>query len=243
MQLSNRNISLSLRPFLKQYLLSIILCNIVFPIQTPIQSLSSSPTPNNNIMAPKAPSEGQKVDLGQNAPVKEEGPGKVAPESLAAESAKEGGGFASNEGIRSENQASSGSENTSVGRTTKTSSVHSANTSSAPSSNSNSNSNSAQSGSAKSNGGTAPSYVENQYIKASGGPHGKNITEGFDDSKTEDGLKKALNSEPGSEDDPSRVAELQFQQSQTAAGRDAGPKQTGLANESSFDALNNETSS
>jgi hypothetical protein len=193
-------------------------------------------------MAPKAPSEGQKVDLGQNAPVKEEGPGKVASESLAAESAKEGGGFASNEGIRSENQASSGSENTSDGRTTKTSSVHSANNS-VPSSNSNSNSNSAQSGSAKSNGGTAPSYVENQYIKSSGGPHGKNITEGFDDSKTEDGLKKALNSEPGSENDPSRVAELQFQQNQTAAGRDAGPKQTGLANESSFDALNNETSS
>ncbi|KAJ4013996.1 uncharacterized protein FIESC28_07447 [Fusarium coffeatum] len=181
-------------------------------------------------MAPKAPSEGQKVDLGQNAPVKEEGPGKVASESLAAESAKEGGDFASNEGIRSENQASSGSENTSAGRTT--------NTSSAPSSNTRS----AQSGSAKSNAGTAPSYVDNQYIKASG-PHGKNITEGFDDSKTEDGLKKALNAEPGSENDPSRVAELQFQQNQTAAGRDAGPRQTGLANETSFDALNNETSS
>ncbi|KAJ4130105.1 hypothetical protein NW768_007084 [Fusarium equiseti] len=185
-------------------------------------------------MAPKAPSEGQKVDLGQNAPVKEEGAGKVASESLAAESAKEGGDFASNEGIRSENQASSRSENTSAGRTT--------NTSSAPSSNSNSNSNSAQSGSAKSNAGTAPSYVDAQYIKASG-PHGKNITEGFDDSKTEDGLKKALEAEPGSENDPSRVAELQFQQNQTAAGRDAGPKQTGLANETSFDALNNETSS
>ncbi|KAL4726908.1 hypothetical protein ACLX1H_005806 [Fusarium chlamydosporum] len=184
-------------------------------------------------MAPKAPSEGQKVHLGQNAPIKEEGAGKVASESLAAESVKEGGDFASNEGIRSENQSSSRSENTSAGRTT--------NTSSAPSSNS-AQSGSTESGSAKSNAGTAPSYVENQYIKASG-PHGKNITEGFDDSKTEDGLKKALSSEPGSDNDPSRVAELRLQQSQTAAGRDAGPKQTGLSSETPFDTLNNETSS
>jgi hypothetical protein len=193
------------------------------------------------------------VDLGQNAPVKEEGAGKVASESLAAESIKEGGDFTSNEGIRGENQQSSGSENTSAGRTTNTSSAPSSNsaqsgsgksssgrttnTSSAPGSNSKS----GQSDSA--NGGDAPSYVENQYIRNPGGPHGKNITEGFDDSKTEDGLKKALKSEPGSDDDPSRVAELRFQESQTAAGRDAGPKQTGLSSETPFDALNNEASS
>jgi hypothetical protein len=178
-------------------------------------------------MSPTAPSKGQKVDLGQNAPIKEEGAGKVASESLAAESTKEGGEFASNEGIRSENQPSSGSENTSSGRTT--------NTSSAPSSGSGS-------GAAPESADTAPSYVNNQYIKASG-PHGKNLKEGIDDSKTEDGLKKALAAEPGSENDPSRVAELQFQQSQTAAGRDAGPKQSELSGKTAFDALNNETSS
>ncbi|KAM0199455.1 hypothetical protein ACHAPA_005014 [Fusarium lateritium] len=189
-------------------------------------------------MSPTAPGKGQKVDLGQNAPIKEEGAGKVASESLAAESTKDDGEFASNEGIRSENQPSSGSE-TNPGRTTNTSSVPSSgsentssgrttNTSSAPSSGSGS--------------GTAPSYVNNQYIKASG-PHGKNLKEGIDDSNTEDGLKKALASEPGSENDPSRVAELQFQQNQTAAGRDAGPKQSELSGKTAFDALNNEASS
>ncbi|KAJ4263069.1 hypothetical protein NW762_006683 [Fusarium torreyae] len=174
-------------------------------------------------MSSQAPSEGQKVDLGKNAPTKQEGTGNVPSESLAAQSAKEGGQFASNEGLRGENQASSRSENTSAGRTT--------NTSSAPSS-----------GSGNSSAGTAPSYADAQYIKASG-PHGKNLKEGIDDSKTEDGLQKALNAEPGSQDDPSRVAELQFQQNQTAAGRDAGPKQGEVTNKTAFDALNNETSS
>ncbi|KAG7418007.1 hypothetical protein DER46DRAFT_655881 [Fusarium sp. MPI-SDFR-AT-0072] len=199
-------------------------------------------------MSPKAPSHGQKVDLGQNAPVKQEGAGTVPNESLAAESLKEGGEFTSNEGIHGENQPTSRSENTSAGRNTNT------NTSSAPSSGSDSKSSSSASKSSgtaskssdsapKSLAGTAPSYVENQYIKASGGPHGKNLKEGIDDSNTKDGLKKALESEPGSQDDPSRLAEQQFQQNQTAAGRDAGPKQSELEGKTAFDALNNETSS
>ncbi|KAF4989126.1 hypothetical protein FGRMN_9311 [Fusarium graminum] len=200
-------------------------------------------------MAPKAPSHGQKVDLGQNAPIKQEGAGKVASESLAAESLQEGGEFTSNEGIRGENQPSSGSENTSSGRTTNTSSSHesgsglgssrSENTSSAPRSNSKSESGS---GSGSSHADTAPSYVNNQYIRAPGGPHGKNLHEGIDDSNTQDGLKKALASEPGSEDDPSRLAELQFQKNQSAAGRDAGPRQSELSSETAFDALDNEAS-
>jgi hypothetical protein len=212
-------------------------------------------------MAPKNqnPSHGQKVDLGQNAPVKEEGAGKVASESLAAESMKEGGEFASNEGIRGENQPSSASENTSAGRNTDTSSApssKSAQSSSGQSSSdkssagrttktssalgSNADSKSGQSDSA--NSGTAPSYVENQYIRSSGGPHGKNITEGFDDSKTKDGLKLALESEPGSENDPSRLAEHQFQERQNAVGRDAGPRQSALSSETPFDSLNNTSS-
>ncbi|KAH7226706.1 hypothetical protein BKA60DRAFT_630255 [Fusarium oxysporum] len=175
-------------------------------------------------MSPKAPSHGQKVDLGQNAPVKQEGAGSIPNESLAAESLKEGGEFTSNESIHGENQPTSRSENASAGRNT--------NISSAPSS-----------GSASKSSDSAPSYVENQYIKASGGPHGKNLKEGIDDSNTKDGLKKALGSEPGSQDDPSRLAEQQFQQNQTAAGRDAGPKQSELEGKTAFDALNNETSS
>ncbi|KAF4501032.1 hypothetical protein FAGAP_2751 [Fusarium agapanthi] len=189
-------------------------------------------------MSTKNPSHGQKVDLGQNAPVKDEGAGAVLNESLAAESLKEGGEFASNEGIHGENQPPSRSENTSAGRNTDTSS--------APSSGSDSKSSGAAPKSSdsapKSLAGTAPSYVDNQHIKESG-PHGKNLKEDIDYSNTKDGLRKALESEPGSQDDPSRLAEQQLQQNQNAAGRDAGPKQSELEGKTPFDALNNETSS
>ncbi|KAF5579989.1 hypothetical protein FPCIR_10819 [Fusarium pseudocircinatum] len=211
-------------------------------------------------MSTKNPSHGQKVsiretrliseltgqvDLGQNAPVKEEGAGTVPNESLAAESLKEGGEFASNEGIHGENQPTSRSENTSAGRNTDTSSAPSSGSDSKTSSSASKSSGTAsKSGDSapKSLAGTAPSYVENQYIKESG-PHGKNLKEGIDYSSTKDGLKKALESEPGSQDDPSRLAEQQFQQNQTAAGRDAGPKQSELEGKTAFDALNNEASS
>ncbi|KAG5662445.1 hypothetical protein KAF25_004863 [Fusarium avenaceum] len=202
-------------------------------------------------MSPTTHGKGQKVDLGQDAPIKEEGAGKVASESLAAESIEEGGEFASNKGIRSENdsnkgsrsendsnkdtrsenQSSSGSENTSSGRT--------ANTSSAPAPGSGLGSGS---GAAPESADTAPSYADNQHAEGSG-PHGKNLKEGIDYSNTEDGLKKALASEPGSEDDPSRLAELQFQRNQSAVGRDAGPKQSELSGKTAFDGLNSETSS
>ncbi|KAH6953118.1 hypothetical protein DER45DRAFT_542269 [Fusarium avenaceum] len=192
-------------------------------------------------MSPTTHGKGQKVDLGQDAPIKEEGAGKVASESLAAESIEEGGEFASNKGIRSENdsnkdtrsenQSSSGSENTSSGRTAKTSSAPSSGLGSGSSA-----------GAAPESADTAPSYVDNQYVKGSG-PHGKNLKEGIDYSNTEDGLKKALASEPGSEDDPSRLAELQFQRNQSAVGRDAGPKQGELSGKTAFDGLNSETSS
>ncbi|KAG5791822.1 hypothetical protein H9Q69_009127 [Fusarium xylarioides] len=179
-------------------------------------------------MSTKNPSHGQKVDLGQNAPVKEEGAGTVPNESLAAESLKEGGE----------------SENTSAGRNTDTSSAPSSGSNSKASSSASKSSGTASKSSdsaPKSLAGTAPSYVLNQYIKESG-PHGKNLKEGIDHSNTEDGLKKALESEPGSQDDPSRLAEQQFQLNQTAAGRDAGLKQSELEGKSAFDALNNEAS-
>ncbi|KAG5807168.1 hypothetical protein H9Q74_008150 [Fusarium xylarioides] len=195
-------------------------------------------------MSTKNPSHGQKVDLGQNAPVKEEGAGTVPNESLAAESLKEGGEFASNEGIHGENQPTSRSENTSAGRNTDTSSAPSSGSNSKASSSASKSSGTASKSSdsaPKSLAGTAPSYVLNQYIKESG-PHGKNLKEGIDHSNTEDGLKKALESEPGSQDDPSRLAEQQFQLNQTAAGRDAGLKQSELEGKSAFDALNNEAS-
>ncbi|KAK0392050.1 hypothetical protein NLU13_1548 [Sarocladium strictum] len=165
----------------------------------------------------KAPSEGQKVDLGQNAPTKTEGTGAVASESLAAESTHKGGGFASNPSSRSENISANGNQSSSTIRNANTGSSNTE-------------------GSSVASAGTAPTYVNAQYIKGSG-PHGKNITEGFDDSKTEDGIKKAFNADLGSINDPSRQAEQQFELNQNAQSRGAGPRQGNLTNETKYDAL------
>merc|ERR1712000_789390 len=134
-------------------------------------------------MAPKAPSEGQKVDLGQNAPIKNEPAGSVPSGSLAAESSA----FSSNVGIHGENQPS-GNVATTLGS-------------------------------------------------------GNNTTEGFDDAGTRDGLKAALAAEPGSKDDPSRRAELQFQETNEQRTTAAQPKDGGVSNQTKYDALNRETSS
>ncbi|RMJ12420.1 hypothetical protein CDV36_007958 [Fusarium kuroshium] len=69
----------------------------------------------------------------------------------------------------------------------------------------------------------------------------KNLEGSWDESKTEDGLQKALNSEPGSDDDPGRLAELKFQQQQAGGG--AGPREAKLSTKSGYDALNAETPS
>ncbi|KAI8655967.1 hypothetical protein NCS55_01250500 [Fusarium keratoplasticum] len=71
--------------------------------------------------------------------------------------------------------------------------------------------------------------------------HSKNLEGSWDDSKTEDGLQKALNAEPGSDDDPGRLAELKFQQQQAGGG--AGPREGKLSTKSGYDALNAETPS
>ncbi|RTE74260.1 hypothetical protein BHE90_011294 [Fusarium euwallaceae] len=71
--------------------------------------------------------------------------------------------------------------------------------------------------------------------------HSKNLEGSWDESKTEDGLQKALNSEPGSDDDPGRLAELKFQQQQAGGG--AGPREAKLSTKSGYDALNAETPS
>lgn len=152
------------------------------------------------------------VDLGKNAPTKKEGAGAVPSESLAAESFKEGGEFSSNKGIRSENVPSKSSEASGAGRDT-TSTARTGNVS-------------------KSSTGQA----EGQHRR-----HSKNLEGSWDDSKTEDGLQKALNAEPGSDDDPGRLAELKFQQQQAGGG--AGPREGKLSTKSGYDALNAETPS
>ncbi|KAL7907841.1 hypothetical protein GGI35DRAFT_70055 [Trichoderma velutinum] len=165
----------------------------------------------------KNPSEGTKVKPGKDAPVQREGAGIVASESLAAESVQHGGEFAQNRNIQPE---------VITGSDLKTQSGREG------------------SGAGGGNGGVAPSYVADQYIKNTGPPHGKNIKEGIDEDsgKDKDGLKKALRSEPGSEDDPSRLAELEMFKKQSSGARDAGPRQGHLEGESRYDKLDSETS-
>ena len=65
----------------------------------------------------------------------------------------------------------------------------------------------------------------------------------WDESQAQEGITKALNAEPGSENDPSRLAEQQMQLNQSSVGRDAGPRQAELSKKTAFDALDSETPS
>ncbi|KAF5497476.1 hypothetical protein CGCS363_v007941 [Colletotrichum siamense] len=85
--------------------------------------------------------------------------------------------------------------------------------------------------------GAAPTYVNNQYTRDPNGPHGKNITEGFDDKNTKDGVQAAMKAEIGSENDPGRVAEQHLKLSQTKGARDAGPRQGEVGGETVYEKL------
>lgn len=133
---------------------------------------------------------------------------------MAAESAQRGGEFAGNKDVNASAPASStgtGSASTTTGN------------------------------SSTSQGSAAPSYVNNQYIRDESGPHGKNIQEGIDYSNTRDGIQAALNAEPGSKDDPSRVAEQEFEKHQVRVAGDAGPKQQHVGDSSVYENLKSDT--
>ncbi|GKT66933.1 hypothetical protein ColTof4_12878 [Colletotrichum tofieldiae] len=164
----------------------------------------------------KAPSAGTKVEPGSAAPTRSEATGPVPAGSLAAESASQGGEFANNRGVDASNTSSNNNSSSRTG------------TGAAPGSGASS---------VPGQAGTAPTYVNNQYIRDPNGPHGKNISEGFDTKNTKDGVQAAFNAEVGSENDPGRVAEQGFQQSQTKAGRDAGPRQTEVSGQTVYENL------
>merc|ERR1712000_330655 len=200
-------------------------------IRTLKQSKPTHPQANNITsanMVGKAPSEGQKVDFGQNAPSKVEGAGVVTEGSLAAESLQESGGFAANKGIHGENIPSNASTTNTLGAASYDEATNSGSF--------------AEGQKAKSNAGAAPTYVASQYAVDQSGPHGKNITEGFDDAGAQGGTQKAFNAAVGSKDDPSRAAELQFEQNNAARTRGAGPRDGEISNETKYDALNSSTS-
>ncbi|KAF0319237.1 hypothetical protein GQ607_013486 [Colletotrichum asianum] len=85
--------------------------------------------------------------------------------------------------------------------------------------------------------GAAPTYVNNQYTRDPNGPHGKKITEGFDDKNTKDGVQAAMKAEIGSENDPGRAAEQHLKLSQTKGARDAGPRQGEVGGETVYEKL------
>ncbi|KAI3394679.1 hypothetical protein diail_2426 [Diaporthe ilicicola] len=161
-------------------------------------------------MVGKAPSKGTKVTLGDKAPVTQEGAGEVSG-SLAEESAQSGGEFSNNRNVND-----SGSNTGAKAPGTSSSST------------------STPGGAAI---GTAPTYVSNQYIRDSGGPHGKNITE--DSEMT--GRPAKFNVEPGSKEDPGRLAEQDLRLKQSGAPG-TGERQDGSGNQQLYGALDNETS-
>ncbi|KAM0479482.1 hypothetical protein ACHAPX_004697 [Trichoderma viride] len=173
------------------------------------------------------PTKGTKVDLGKDAPVSQEAAGLVKGESLAAESYEEGGEFDQNRNAQSEGVSSSGQYEGASGRK-ETSFLEEA-------------VNLQRSGGrqqAKSAvAGAAP-------VKDTKGPHGKKIKEGLSsDDKDSDGLQRALRAEPGSEDDPSRLAERRMLQGNSLGAGGAGPRQSEMAGETMYDVLKNEVDS
>ena len=231
---------------------------IHFPTWTPSPPLYHHPTnspPNQNTTDPAS-----KIP-------KEEGPGAIASDSLAAESARSGGAFSENR--NSEPLSVSGSNATF--NTTDTSgatelspapnsqsrdtanannanaapSYESArsggsfttNRNSEPGSNATSNNTSTSSATETSpapnsqsrenatNADAAPGYVSSVYSAPtkSGKPHGKNITEGGFDA--DDSQNASFTAEVGSEEDPGRKAEGDFQKMSQSASGGTGPRQ------------------
>ncbi|KAK4249718.1 hypothetical protein C7999DRAFT_39201 [Corynascus novoguineensis] len=165
-------------------------------------------------MSNKAPSAGTKVTTGEDIPTKREATGKVAQDSLAAESLRKGGEFAANtpaggqypeQGPQKQSQQHSGTHQTSTGAGTgnKTTSLGQENQQTSSGTGQTSTGSGGGLESQRSYAGPAPTYVYNQWYREPGGPHGKNIKEGgFEGSGTEGGPLP----EPGSMEDPSRIA-------------------------------------
>ncbi|KAI1799777.1 hypothetical protein F4811DRAFT_542357 [Daldinia bambusicola] len=174
-------------------------------------------------MSGKAPSEGTKVTAGRNAPTTKEGTGVVSEGSLAAES----------QAFRQANQAAPQQvprEDLTSASKPHEGGIHSSSNSSGP---------------GRSNANPAPTYVQSQYLKEKGGPHGKNLTE--DDSiGTEDKAKNTSFSEFGTKNDPGLAAENKFVSGSTVSGtadaRSNAGREKHVDNQQPFSALGGDTS-
>ncbi|KAJ3577823.1 hypothetical protein NPX13_g2738 [Xylaria arbuscula] len=174
-------------------------------------------------MSYTAPSAGTKVSGGRNAPVTQEGPGAVNPDSLAAES-------------QAFQQANPEGTNSQQYRPQEGASAFAR----APGSSSTYTEGDMSRKTGSSNAQAAPSYIESQYRRDPGGPHGKNITE--DNSiGTEDRYKNAsFTAEIGSKDDPSLLAEQKFTQANSLAAGAGGGRQKRVDDKTPYDALGEE---
>ncbi|KAF4122011.1 hypothetical protein GMORB2_7604 [Geosmithia morbida] len=191
-----------------------------------------------------------KVYSGSAAPTEKEPTGPVPTGSLADESATHDGAFSSN------SPRSSSVAGPSTGGASETAELESAPDSASRSAARDTTSTDASSYDAATGSGrfspsyagrdaaagTAPSYVAEQYIRDPRGPHGKNISDGFHHSGTEDGTQKAINAEPGSIDDPSRLAERQFDLKDNTRTRAAGPREHHVTHQSKYDSLSADAS-
>lgn len=123
------------------------------------------------------------MTTGENIPTTREAPGNVLEGSLAAESARKGGAFASNPDQHEQgHEQQARKPGTGTGKTaSETGSLENQ----------------------SSYGGAAPTYLAGQMRRDPAGPHGKNLKEGgFEGSGTEAGPLP----EPGSAEDPGRAA-------------------------------------
>lgn len=169
-------------------------------------------------MSSHNPTHGQKVTLGKDAPVSQEGSGPVASDSLAAESsAFKSSNHAeahkiAHEDLRSATRPHEGSLKSENAQHGTGATAHKVD--------------------------AAPTYVTNQALNDGSGPHGKNITE--DDDMTWDRSKNASFNEYGTTKDPGALAEKKFGLGQGAGSGSKGERQTAIDGETPYAALNRE---
>jgi len=217
-------------------------------------------------MSRKAPSYGTKV-TDPNAPPIKEGAGPVASDSLAAESTRQGGEFSKNRNSEPLSVAGSNSTfaNTNTSGATRLDPASDAEarmaqhdweeerklgagSASYPTGAGGqakdlaveNTQGSSQTGGASSKAGTAPSYVNAQFVKYPGGPKGRDLTEGGFESN--DKKNASFNSEIGTEKDPGRLAEQKMQRENAATAEDTTTsRQNGVSGDNVFEPLGSDS--
>ncbi|CAG8958112.1 hypothetical protein HYFRA_00000458 [Hymenoscyphus fraxineus] len=189
-------------------------------------------------MSTRNPTHGQKV-TDPNAPVIKEGAGAVVSDSLAAESTREGGGFASNRdtdpfGPKGSNSTFTNRDTSSATRLDPTVDAEAREAESDWAEEKKL----GASGGQRGNAGTAPSYVSSQFVDSKG-PKGENLTEGFEGGA---GNNASFNGAIGGRNDPGRKALDKIVKDNADSSEMAGmPKQMGDIGDNEFTALDRNT--